>query len=414
MKIENLNIKEIVPYEKNPRKNEKAVEIVSKSIKEFGFKVPIILDRNNTIIAGHTRLKAAIKLGMKEVPTIKAEDLTEQQVKAFRIMDNKSNEFADWDLDLLKEELTSLQEADFRLDLTGFSFKELGNILENEVIEDTVEVDAYERAKRKTKIQLGEIYQLEDHRLMCGDSTIKEDVDRLMVQNKADMVFTDPPYGMSFGSNPYEGGNRGTGGKAARVKAWGKLKNDELSGEEYKNFLDKSIVQLLNYAKEKAPFYIWGTWRTIKSYIDSFENNKLNITSIIVWDKQSIGLGYSNYKPQHEFCFYFSREAEWYGDLKNSDVWSRSRGNLQRYEHPTMKPLEFCGIGIKNSSKKEQIILDLFGGSGSTLIACEQLNRKCFMMELDPVYCQVIIDRWEKFTGKKAKKVKNSTKSEEK
>lgn len=401
-----IPISDIIPYKNNPRNNDKAVDVVAKSISEFGFQNPIILDKNNEIIAGHTRLKAAQKLDLKEVPVIYAKDLTVAQVKAFRIMDNKSSESAEWDENLLKLEFEELDSLEYDLENTGFSLRDVGDILDdNEVEEDTIDVNAYERAKSKTKIKQGDIYQLGSHRLMCGDSTSSGEVSFLMNGQKADMVFTDPPYGMSFGSNPYEGGNRGTGGKAARVKSWGKLKNDELSGEDYTSFLSSSILKLIEASKESAALYIWGTWRTLKSYVDAINKNNLDITSVIVWDKLSIGLGYANYKPQHEFCFYFSRKSPWYGDLKNADVWSRSRGNLQGYEHPTMKPLEFCEIGIKNSSKKEDIVLDLFGGSGSTLIACEQLNRKCYMMELDPVYCQVIIDRWEKLTEKKAVKV---------
>jgi len=398
MKIENLKISEIKPYEKNPRKNEKAVEIVMKSIKEFGFKVPIILDKNNVIIAGHTRLKAAIRLEMKEVPTIKVEDLTEEQAKAFRIMDNKSSEFSDWDLDLLKEELISLQEADFRLDLTGFSFKELGNILENEVKEDEfIEVDAYERAKRKTKIQLGEIYELGDHRLMCGDATEKSNVDKLMSQNKADMVFTDPPYNVD-----YEGGF-GRQTMAKEDKKWGKIKNDKMNSVDWDLFC-KSFLENI---KEKVigPVYIFMSCKELPTVQRIFIEIGGHWQSTLIWKKERFVFGMKDYKSEYEPIIYgWFEERNWMGPQNETDIWDFRRDNPKDYDHPTQKPVALPAKAIKNSSKEKDIVLDLFGGSGSTLIACEQLNRKCFMMELDTVYCQVIIDRWEKFTQKKAKK----------
>ena len=227
---------------------------------------------------------------------------------------------------------------------------------------------------------------------------------KLMRGGEADMVFTDPPYGMSFGT-PYEGGNRGTGGKAARVKAWGKLQNDELKGEEYTEFLVTVITTLKKSAKPKAPIYIWGSWRTLKNYADALCQTNTEISALIVWDKKSIGLGYAHYKPQHEFLFYSANNAPFYGDLTNGDVWATGRGALTKYLHPTMKPVELCARPIGNSSKQGELVLDPFGGSGTTLIACEKLNRKCYMMEIDPCYVSVILARYERFTGKKAEKV---------
>lgn len=212
MKIETIKISEIKPYKNNPRKNDQAVKVVKRSIKEFGFRNPILIDKNNEIIAGHTRLKAAIELEYKEVPCMKIEDLTKEQVKAFRIMDNKSSENAQWDNDLLKEEFTEIDEAEYDLELTGFELREVGDILDEgvEVEEDIVAVDAYERAKNKTKIKQGEIYQLGEHRLMCGDSTEKSNVDKLMGENKADMVFTDPPHLKSLDKNSWISAKYGT------------------------------------------------------------------------------------------------------------------------------------------------------------------------------------------------------------
>ena len=393
MKIENLKISEIKPYEKNPRKNEKAVEIVMKSIKEFGFKVPIILDRNNTIIAGHTRLKAAEKLGIKEIPCVRAEDLTEEQAKAFRIMDNKSSEFAEWDLELSKGELTSVQEADFRLELTGFSFKELGNLLENEIVEDTVDVNAYERAKRKTKIQVGEIYTLGDHRLMCGDSTEKSNVDKLMGQNKADMVFTDPPYGIFLDTDFSSMVGIAKGNKYETVKGDNVDFHPEIITSVFDNF---------SYCKE---IFLWGA----DYYAELIKER--NKGSFIVWDKMEGGGGVNDpydkmFGSNFELCWSKAKHKRaiarvlWKGIFGLNDRSEDSRSRL----HPTQKPIKLCAWFLNKFSKKNNLIVDVFGGAGSTLISCEQLNRKCFMMEIDPVYCQVIIDRWEKFTQKKAKK----------
>ena len=403
MKIENLKISEIKPYEKNPRKNDRAVEIVSKSISTYGFKVPVILDKNNVIIAGHTRIKAAEKLGIKEIPCIRADELTDAQVKAFRIMDNKSNEYADWDLDLLKEELTSLQEADFRLDLTGFSFKELGSILENEVIEDIVEVNAYERAKRKTKIQQGEVYELGDHRLMCGDATIKEDVKKLMNGQKVDMVFTDPPYGMFLDTDFSSMEGIAKGNKYEKVRGDNTDFNPEIITSIFSNF---------DYCKE---IFMWGA----DYYAELIKGR--NKGSFIVWDKMQGGEGVKDsydkmFGSNFELCWSKAKHKRaiarvlWKGIFGLSDKLEDSRKRV----HPTQKPIKLCSWFINKFSKKNEFLVDVFGGSGSTLIACEQLNRKCFMMELDYVYCQVIVDRWEKFTGKKAKKVIISKESQEK
>jgi len=399
MKIEQIPIEEIKPYKNNPRQNRRAVEIVAKSIKEFGFKNPIILDKNNEIIAGHTRLKAAEKLEMKEVPVIRVDDLTPDQVKAFRIADNKTSEYATWDDPLLKEELIALQNADFKLDLTGFSFKELGNILEKEIVEDTIEVNAYERAKSKTKIKKGELYELGDHRLMCGDSTIKEDVARLMGQNKADMVFTDPPYNVDF-----QGSVQSDGRKSAN-SSFEDIKNDKMSEEEWNEFLKAFLSNQMEYCNGVQ--YICMSCKELHNLTKMFIQMGGHWSNYIIWLKNNFTLSRKDYNSKYEPLMYgWRKDIKHYycGDNSQTDVWDIDRTNKNNL-HPTMKPIELCAKAINNSSQKEMIVMDLFGGSGSTLIACEQLNRKCFMMELDPVYCQVIINRWEKFTGKTAKKL---------
>lgn len=387
-----IPIGQVKPYTKNPRKNDRAVDLVAKSIKEFGFQNPIILDKNSEIIAGHTRLKAAEKLKLKEVPVIRAEDLTEEQVKAFRIMDNKSSEYASWDKDLLKEELVALQNLDFRLDMTGFSFRELGQILEKDVEEDFVEVGAYERAKRKTKIQLGDLYDLGDHRLLCGDATRKEDIERLMNNQKADMVFTDPPYGIFLDTDFSSMEKLGKG------KIYEKVKGDD----DFKPEIITSVFDNFDYCKE---IFLWGA-----DYYAELVRER-NKGSFIVWDKMQGGVGVNDdydkmFGSNFELCWSKAKHKRaiarvlWKGIFGLNDRSEDSRSRL----HPTQKPIKLCAWFINKFSKKNNLLVDVFGGSGSTLIACEQLNRTCFMLELDPVYCQIIINRWEKLTGKVAKK----------
>lgn len=393
-------------YKRNNKKHpKKQINILAENIKRFGFTTPILIDQKNIVIAGHARLIAARQLNMKEVPCILIDDLTESEVKALRIADNKIAAMSEDDMVNLQEEYLELREEEDLVSLVGWDDEELRLVDNDKLIDDTVEVEGYLRRKvAKYQVKPGEVWKLGEHLLMCGDATKRSDEEILMKGQKANLILTDPPYGMSFGANPYEGGNRGTGGKAARVKAWGKLKNDELEGEKLTEFLAKGIENHKNSSEENAPLYLWGTWRNINNFTGALGETKTEITSLIVWNKESIGLGYSNYKPMHEFLFYSNRGGHWYGGLKQGDVWNLTRGNLQAYEHPTMKPLELISKMITNSSKKGELVIDFFGGSGTTLIAAEQLSRKCYMMEIDPFYCSVIIERWENLTGQKARK----------
>jgi len=390
LKIEYLKINDIKPYSKNPRKNEKAVEIVTKSIKEFGFKNPIILDKNNEIIAGHTRLKAAIKLNLKEVPVIWAKDLTKEQVKAFRIMDNKSQDFAEWDEELLKEEFYALEGSD-AFEFTGFTDEEISNIWDKETKEDDFKLPK----EAKYKIEQGEIWQLGNHRLMCGDATKKEDVGRLMGENKADMVFTDPPYNVNYSS-------------LGLNKNLGKLKNDNLSSEEFDKFLMDTCKSINDFLIEDCPIYLChgDTDMNALPFYKIFNKMDWKRSTSIIWAKNVASMGWQDYRNQHEVISYGWKGKKPYftKERDKTSLWLIKRDAPQKYEHSTQKPVELSSEAIKNSSKLNDIVLDLFGGSGSTLIACEQLNRKCYMMEIDPVYCSIIIERWEKFTGNKGVK----------
>jgi site-specific DNA-methyltransferase (adenine-specific) len=366
MEIVYKKLNEIKPYEKNPRRNDEAVEFVANSIKEFGFKVPIVIDSNGIIIAGHTRLKAAKKLNLKEVPCIIADDLNEEQIKAFRLADNKVGEIAEWDFDLLNDELGDILD----IDMENFGFElNFEDDEEKEIVEDEVP-----EVPEEPKAKLGQIYQLGNHRLMCGDSTKEEDVAKLMDGEKADMVFTDPPYNVAFN------------GRSGNFDI---IKNDDLNEEEFNLFIG-SFVDILNYLKPKH-YYIWCNW---KFY--GILQQLLEFKACIVWAKNVFGLG-KGYRHQHEFCLFNGNVDD---DITNeSDLWEVKKDS--NYVHPTQKPLELSARAIKNHKEVKRVV-DLFGGSGGTLITCEQLNRKCYMMELDPKYIDVIIERWENFTGKKA------------
>ena len=386
-----LPVSEVRPYEKNPRKNAEAVKYVKASIEKFGFKQPIVIDSNRVIICGHTRLEAAKSLGMAEVPCIVADDLTDAQVKALRLADNKVAEFSEWEMNLLGEELGELAEiSDIDMGDFGFDLSEFDNIgiddEEKEVVEDEVPEEVEPVCKK------GELWQLGEHRLLCGDSTSEEDVKVLMGGGLADMVFTDPPYGID-----YSGGRT----QVVNKKEYGKLKNDDLQGEELGNL----ICNVFKFNKSGADVYICVSPIMQKPFLDQLENMGKKTDAVIVWDKTQPGLGYMAYRRQCEFILFVKGGEFHKGDKTDVDLWRIGRDDAKTYVHGTQKPVGVSSRAIKNSSKSDDIVLDLFGGSGSTMMACEQLGRKCRMMELDPHYCTVIIARWEKLTGQKAVKL---------
>lgn len=393
MNIIEMKISELIPYEKNPRLNDEAVKHVANSIEEFGFKVPIVIDSNNVIVAGHTRLKAAEKLGLKEVPVIIADDLTPQQIKAFRLADNKTSEFAQWDNQLLTSELIELQTESFDMTPFGFAdeisdFNINGQQSETEVVEDEYDVELPE----EPKAQLGDIYILGNHRLMCGDSTSEEDVSKLMDGKKAVLALTDPPYGIDVvqhdsicGHKPVTIGNIGAN-NIVKANSYLKVKGDETTETAQKNYeiiknvSDNQILFGGNYFTDFLfPSRCW-----------------------IVWDKQNTG----NFADAELAWTSFNKGVKLYHFMWNGLVREGSRKveGVHRV-HPTQKPVGLMGKILNDFSKEGDVIVDTFGGSGSTLIACEQLDRKCYMMEYEPAYVDVIIDRWETFTGKKAVKL---------
>ena len=376
MKIEIADINSIQPYINNPRKlKDSAIDKVAKSIKEFGFRQPIVVDQNRIIVVGHTRYRASKKLGLNQVPITIADNLTQEQINAYRIADNRTNEEAEWDLELLKTEIKELELAEFNLDLTGFDEDQLNNMLFEEK-QGLTDEDAVPEAPEEPITKLGDIWKLGNHRVMCGDSTMLDHIDKLTEKQKPDMIFTDPPYNVAF---------NGRSGK------FDVIKNDNLEESEFNNFIDTilSNLKILNI----NTYYICCNWAFY-----GILQKKLKPKACIVWAKNVFGLG-KGYRHQHEFILF---DGFIDASIKNeSDLWKIAKDT--KYKHPTQKPVELSSRAITNSSKQDNIILDLFGGSGSTLIACEKLNRKARIMELDPIYCDVIVKRWENFTGAKAK-----------
>ena len=391
MNIIEKRIDEIIPYEKNPRRNDKAVTYVVNSIKQFGFKVPLVIDKDNVIVCGHTRWKAAKRLKMKTLPCVIADDLTEEQIRAFRLADNKVAEIADWDIPMLNFELGELKGffdfSDFGFDFSDARLTEGGSGKEAE--EDNYEVDPPENPKAK----IGDIYQLGKHRLMCGDSTNIHDVQKLMNGEIADLLLTDPPYGISVVKQDKIGGGGPLGGKKANPN--GKIippnNYKEIIGDDTTETAKRSYEICRDVSKNQILF--GGNYFT-----DFLFPSKC----WIVWDKENTG----NFADAELAWTSFDKSVKLYHYLWNGlcREGSREVEGKKRF-HPTQKPVGLIGKILNDFSNNEKRILDLFGGSGSTLIACEQLGKECYMMEFSPAYVDVIIDRWEKFTGKKAVKI---------
>ena len=386
-KLIRLKLKEIVLYKRNAKiHTESQIAKIRESIIKFGYKDPIAVDENNLILEGHGRLLALYQIdttGDKEVSVLQITDLTESEKKAYRIAHNKLNMETGFDVEILKEEFYELEDTDNFND-TGFETNEITEMWDSdkEIVEDKVDVNAYERAKSKTKIKQGEIYLLGNHRLMCGDSTESQQVDKLMNGKKADMVFTDPPYNINMSP-------------ASVARDLLKLDNDNLSDEDFETFLLKALKCQKDNCK--GEMFICCDWRKYHIFKKCVEECGDEVKNLIVWNKMKLAQNLNKIAFVHEFIIYTGYMGT---PTKDINVWDCKREYSS--EHLTPKPLELISRALKLSSNSGDIVLDLFGGSGSTLIACEQLERKCYMSEIDPVYCQVIIDRWEKFTNKEA------------
>ena len=396
MKIEQRPIKALIPYINNSRKHsDEQVAQIAASIKEFGWTNPILVDGNNGLIAGHGRLLAARKLGMDKVPTIELSHLSDIQKKALIIADNKLALNSDWDNELLMLELKELDSTDFDLSVLGFDQDELDALLNPiEETEGLTDEDAVPDVPEEPKTKIGDIYILGNHRLMCGDSTSIDDAEKLMDGLLADLVFTDPPYNVDYSGR---GANN-----------LGTIKNDNMSAEDFEQFCRDIFTTYSAIMKPLACIYVCHPDSASAPKI-AFEKTfaeQFKKSSTIIWMKQSAGMGWQDYRAQHEPILYGWKEGKGShfnaGDRTKTSIWKIGRDSQSSYVHPTQKPVCLPEEAILNSSKGSDCVVDLFGGSGSTLMACEKTGRVNRSMELDPKYCDVIVKRWEDFTGKKA------------
>jgi DNA modification methylase len=385
--LEAIQIDALIPYARNSRTHSDGqVAQIASSIKEFGFTNPVLIDGGGGIRAGHGRVLAARKLGMSEVPCIRLDHLTEAQKRAYVIADNRLALNSGWDTEMLKVEFADLQELGFDLELTGFDLDEIKELLAPVGTEGLTDPDDAPPLPEHPRTVPGDIWVMGKHRLLCGDSTSMDALDSLMAGQLADLIFTDPPYGMS-----YDGGR----GK----KKFGMIKNDDAKGADLIALVRDALATAKASCKDGASAYVCFPWRTYAEFENAMQSCGMEVNSCIVWDKKSVGLGHQDYRPQHEFIFY-SKGGQFYGDRSQSDVWYMSRGSTGAYVHPTQKPVELVEKAIANSSKAGDAVIDCFGGSGSTMIACEKTGRHARLMELDPKYCDVIVKRWQDFTGK--------------
>ena len=384
MEIIKLNINEVIPYPDNPRKNDNAVDAVAESIKQCGYCSPIVIDEDNVILAGHTRLKALKKLKWKEVECVRKTGLTEEQKKKYRILDNKTNELAEWDFDLLEQEIDGLDFDGFDFGFDFNSGEDDAEIIEDEVPEVNEEIEP--------TVKLGDIWQLGRHRLMCGDSTDAGTVALLMDGKRADLFLTDPPYNVA-----YEG----------KTKDALTIENDKMESDKFREFLTSAFTAAVSVLKEGGGFYIWFASREHCNFETALNDSGLEVRQELIWKKNSMVLGRQDYQWKHEPCLYGWKDGashNWYSDRCQTTILEFDKPTRSA-DHPTMKPVELFAYQIKNSTKKGETVLDLFGGSGTTIIACEQTGRTAYCMELDERYCDVIIKRYENLTGDTAVKI---------
>ncbi len=394
-RIELWDVGRLVPYDRNPRTHApEQISQVAASIVEFGFLNPILVDTAAGIIAGHGRLQAAKQLGLTQVPVVVLDHLSEAQKRAYVIADNKLALNAGWDDDLLRDELAALEGDGFDVSLTGFSDDELADLLEDDGASGNTDDDAVPEVPVEPKTKSGDLYVLGNHRLLCGDSTILENVERVLDGALADMVFTDPPYNVDYGNT-------------AKDKMRGndrKIMNDNL-GEGFEAFLYDACVNMI--AVCKGAIYICMSSSELHTLQKAFVAAGGKWSTFVIWAKNTFTLGRSDYQRQYEPILYGWKQGTdhfWCGARDQGDVWFVNKA-AKNDLHPTMKPVELVERAVRNSSKSRDIVLDCFGGSGSTLIACEKAGRQARLIELDPKYCDVIVKRWEEFTGKKAELV---------
>lgn len=430
MEIKTVKINELKPHPKNPRVHpDSAIDKLVRSIKEFGWTNPILVSKDGYILAGHARLKAAEKAGIQEVPVIYLE-LEGAKAEAYLIADNRLQDETDWDLPKLKDLLQELDTGEFDLELTGFDMGEIEDLMTQFHVPEEIIEDEVPEPPEEPITKPGDLWILGKHRLLCGDSTKAKDVERLMNGEKADMVFTDPPYNVNYGD------------KASMLEKYQKghsnvnsIKNDNMDNDDFLRFLTSAFKNIYSALCPGGPFYICHAETTGLEFRKAVINSGLLLKQCLIWVKNSLVLGRQDYQWIHEPILYGWKPGaahKWYGGFNKTTV-IEDRPNLRKMkkeelikfaeellegkhhttviredkptksvEHPTMKPVKLVGYLINNSSKIGDKVLDIFGGSGSTLIAAEQLDRACYIMELEPAYCDVIVQRWENFTGQKA------------
>jgi DNA modification methylase len=417
-------------YENNPRFNDAAIDAVAASIREFGFRQAIVVDPDGVIIAGHTRYKAALKLGLERVPVHVANELTPEKIKAYRLADNQTADLSDWNYDLLPIELSQLQGMNYDLGLLGFDQNELMRLLGSGKNEGLTDPDAVPEPPDEAITQPGDLCLLGKHRLLCGDSCKPEDVDRLLDGAPIHLVTTDPPYNVrveprsnnaiAAGLSSFAGTTHYQALDVARhpeksqpttrkLRAKDRpLANDFASEEEFDRLLHAWFGNLARVLLPGRAFYIWGGYANVANYPPVLKATGLYFSQAIIWDKQDPVLTRKDYMGAHEWCFYGWREGaahQFYGPNNATDLWAVKKVNPQSMIHLTEKPTELAARAMKYSSLPGENVLDLFGGSGSTLIAAEQTGRRAFLMELDPLYCDVIIQRFETFAGIQAERM---------
>ena len=429
MKVTMRSLTSIRPYENNPRVNDQAVDLVANSIREFGFRQPIVVDEAGVIIVGHTRYKAALKLGLTEVPVHAAVGLSPAQAKAYRLADNQTARLAEWDYELLPAELAELKEMDFDLGLTGFSAEALTELLAGVGSQGLTDPDAIPLPPDAAVTQPGDLWILGDHRLLCGDSSKPEDVDRLLEGAPVHLVNTDPPYNVKVeprsnnaiaaGLSSFQGTRHHQAldlarhpkkARATDTKLRAKdrpLTNDFVSDEAFDQLLHAWFGNIARVLLPGRGFYLWGGYANCGNYPPVLKAHGLYFSQAIIWVKGHPVLTRKDFMGNHEWAFYGWREGaahHFFGPNNATDVWEVHKVNPQAMVHLTEKPVELARRALEYSSRRGEKVLDLFGGSGSTLIAAEQAGRRAWLLELDPLYCDVIVERYEQFSGTKAER----------
>jgi DNA modification methylase len=427
MDIEERPITTIRPYEQNPRHNDEAVAAVAASIREFGFRQPLVVDEDGVLIVGHTRYKAALKLGLQTVPVHVARGLTPAQIKAYRLADNQTGALSFWNEERLALELAELQKLNFDLALTGFPEDELLRLLEPAGTPGLTDPDDIPEPPDEATTKPDDLWVLGQHRLLCGDSSKAEDVDRLLDGAGVHLVNTDPPYNVKVeprsnnaiaaGLSSFAGTKHHQALDLARhpqkarpterkLRAKDRpLANDFVSDAEFDRLLQQWFGNIARVLLPGHGFYIWGGYANCGNYPPVLKALGLYFSQALIWVKEHPVLTRKDFMGNHEWCFYGWREGaghRFFGPANAPDVWSVKKVNPQNMIHLTEKPVELATRALTYSSRQGELVLDLFGGSGSTLIAAERTGRRAFLMELDPLYCDVIVERWQKFTGQQA------------